>query len=184
MKMKTVSLLAGVAVPLILASTASAEFTGVYANFSPDDAAASVIFQHPLQAANYTAPSGAFVPLPGFNILRHDSFVTIGKNTDTGDLTDIIGLDSWTDTRLTGHTSPGVPDNPLDQVVIGQFTVADPVPNGGVFGQLFVNFRHTDAVGVLEFLTPPVSFDNQGPAPGALALLGVAGLMGGRRRRK
>ncbi len=56
MKMKTVSLLAGVAVPLILASTASGEFTGVYANFSPGDAAASVIFQHPLQAANFPEP--------------------------------------------------------------------------------------------------------------------------------
>ena len=196
----------------------------VYATFTPGDAAADVIavggsvalgillevntrdgtfFQHPLGAAGHTSPSAVLANVPGFNSLKHDSFVTIGRKFDNDpvfgpDQTNVIGLDSWTDTQFTGSDEadwfitgfppqgdPGQePDNPPDQVLIGQFTVANPGPNGGVFGQMFVFGFHTNSAGVVETYTITGVFDNQVPAPGTLALLGVAGLMGGRRRRK
>ncbi len=252
MKMKTVSLLAGVSVPLILAGSASGAFIGlkpvkkpvdpadiaadtnipgitsllvvnVYANFTSGDAAAAVIsvggsaalglplqinarggifFQHPLGSAQHTAPCNCLVNLPGFNTLKHDSFVTIGKKTDLADQTQLLGLLTWTDTRLTGpevswyltgfpaqgNAGQG-PDNPPDRVLIGQFTVVNTSPfaghddAGGVFGVMFINVRHTNAAGVVEILTLQAIFDNQIPAPGTLTLLGIAGLLGSRRRR-
>ncbi len=249
MKMKTVSLLAGVAVPLILAGSASSALIGVktfkkivdpadiladnnipgvtsllvvnvYAVFTPGDAAASVIgvggsaalgiplqvstrdgifFQHPIGGGLPAplAPSATLIGLPGFLALKHDSFVTIGRKNNAGDVTQIIGMDTWTDTRLTGspevrwfvagfpaQASPGLADNPPDMVLIGQFTVANPGPTGGVIGEMFVNARHTNAMGVVEEITIMGTFANQLPAPGTLALLGVAGLMGTRRRRR
>ncbi len=48
------------------------------------------------------------------------------------------------------QASPGVGDNPPDLVLIGQFSVANPGPNGGVIGEMFVNARHTTAAGVVE----------------------------------
>ena len=253
MKMKTVSLLAGASVPLILAGAASGEVLGlttvkkfvdpadiaadtnipgitslmvvnVYTTFTPGDAAANVIaaggsvalgillqvntrdgtfFQHPFGRPNHLSPSAALGDVPGFNALKYDSFVTIGRKLDDdpidgADETIIIGgpLD-WTETLLTGvevewevvgfppQGDPGsAPDNPPDQVLISQFTVANPGPNGGVFGQMFVFGFHTNAAGVVETYTITGVFDNQIPAPGTLALLGVAGLMGSRRRRK
>ncbi len=233
MKIKTVSLLAGVSVPLILASTASGEVLGlttvkkfvdpadiaadtslgglitslmvvnVYVQFTPGDANAWVngvggsaafgifleintrdgtFFQHPLGNAGHHSPSAGLVNIPGFNTLQHDSFVTIGRKLDNdpifgADQTGIIGLDTWTDTRLTGSDevdwflagfppqgdAGGGPDNPPDQVLIGQFTVANPGPNAGVFGEMFINFQHTNAAGVVEIITLPVTFDNQEP---------------------
>ncbi len=252
MKMKILSLLAGVSVPLILAGPASGAFIGiktekkfvdpahiiadaanipgvtsllvvnVYANFTPGDAAAAIIgvggslalgiplqintkesifFQHVFQTAGGKSPNPAFFPLAP--TLRYDSFITIGRkeaSTPAGvaDATQVIGLDSWTDTRLTGSDevswflagfpvqgdAGGGPDNPPDKVLIGQYTVVNPGVTGGVVGTMFVNFRHTNAAGVVEILTVKGAFDNQIPAPGALALLGTAGLLGCRRRRR
>ncbi len=215
---------AGASVPLILAGSASGEVIGlktvkkfvdpaeiaadvnipgitsllvvnVYAEFTPGDAAASVIavggstalgislqvnsrdgtfFQHPLGASSQTSPSAALADVPGFNALRHDSFITIGRKLDDdpvfgADKTQIIGLnsDGWTTTQLTGSNefawfiagfppqgTPGQePDNPSDQVLIGHFTVANPGADGGVFGQMFVFGYHTNAQGVEETFT-------------------------------
>ncbi len=194
----------------------------VYANFTPGAAAAAVIgvggsaalgiplqintrdgtfFQHIFQNASGTAPGAAFFPLAPS--LRYDSFVTVGAKTGSDPVfganqTQVIGLDTWTDTRLTGSPevswflagfppqgNPGQgPVNPPDKVLIGQYSVVNPGPTGGVFGSMFVNFRHTNAAGVVEVITLPAAFDNQVPAPGTLALLGVVGLMSGRRRRR
>ena len=224
MRMKTVSLLAGVSVPLILAGSASGEFVGlttatklvdpadiaadtnipgvtsllvvnVYAEFTPGDAAASVVgaggsaalgfplqvntrdgtfFQHPFGSGTHRSPAAALASIPGFNSLKHDSFITIGRKLDNDsidgfDHTQVIGLDpdGWTTTQLTGSDefawfiygrlpqgAPGQgPDNPLDQVLIGQYTVANPGADGGVFGQMFVFGRHTNAAGVVETFT-------------------------------
>ncbi len=251
MRMKTVSILAGASVPLILASTASGSFAGlrtekkfvdpahiiadaanipgvtsllvvnVYAEFTPGDAAAAVIgvggsealgiplqintrggifFQHVFGRELAPFDFGNLAPT-----LKHDSFVTIGSKFDRAafpDATQLIGLLTWTDTRLTGLANQfgevtwflagfpaqgnagGGPDNPPDKVLIGQYTVVNPGPNAGVFGTMFVNFRHTNAAGVVEILTVKGAFDNQLPAPGTLALLVVASLMGTRRRRR
>ena len=78
----------------------------------------------------------------------------------------------------------GGPDNPPDLVLIGQYTIVNPVPNAFVFGQMFVNGIHTNAQGVVEEFTKVGVFSTELPAPGALALLGVAGLIGTRRRRR
>ncbi len=257
MKMKTVSLLAGVAVPLILAGSASSALIGVktvkkfvdpadiaadnnlggaitgllvvnvYAVFTPGDAAAAVIgvggstalgidmnvsvrdgtfFQHPAGVAGHTTPSQFLSNLAGFNALKHDSFITIGRKLDDdavfgADVTSTQDLNDWGDTRLfngppnfetvwfvadfPAQSIPGDgPDNPPDQVLIAQFTVANPVPNAGVFGQMFVNARQTSIGGKVEEISIVGIFDNQVPAPGALALLGTAGLLGCRRRRR
>lgn len=222
MKMKTVSLLAGVCVPLILGGPASGAFLGlkvvfkavdpadiaadtnipgifnllvanVYAAFTPGDAAAAVIsvggsaalgiplqintndgtfFQHPLGNAAHLSPSAALANTPGFNTLKHDSFVTIGRKLDDDpidgpDQTQVIGLDSWTCTQLTGSDevkwflagfpAQGAPgqgaDNPPDQVLIGQITIANFGPNAFFFGQMFVNGIHTNVAGVVEEFT-------------------------------
>jgi len=196
----------------------------VYATFTPGDAAANVIaaggsvalgillevnvvdgtfFQHPFGNAAHLSPSAALASVPGFNALKYDSFVTIGRKLDNDpvfgpDLTQVQSLDTWTDTQFTGSVegfwfvagfppqgAPGQgPDNPPNQVLIGQYTVANPGPNGGVFGSMFVAGQHTNALGVLDDFVITGTFDNQIPAPGTLALLGVAGLMGSRRRRR
>ncbi len=102
----------------------------------------------------------------------HRNNVTIGRKSDDDpidgpDQTQVIGLDSWICTQLTGSDevkwflagfpAQGAPgqgaDNPPDQVLIGQFTVANPGPNAFVFGQMFVNGRHTNVAGVVEEFT-------------------------------
>ena len=217
MKMKTVSLLAGASVTLILAGTASGEFIGlqtvakfvnpadiaadnfvqgnllsfnVYAVFTPGDAAAAVIavggtagiplqvnasegtfFQHPHGATSHLSPSAALANIPGFDALKYDSFVTIGRKLDSdpvfgGDLTQVSGLDSWTTTQLTGSDvrwfvdgfpaqgdAGGGPDNPPDEVLIAQFTVANFGFRVAVMGSMFINGRHTNAAGVVEEFT-------------------------------
>ncbi len=229
------SLLAGASVPLILAGSASGEFVGlttatklvdpadiaadttipgitsllvvnVYAEFTPGDAAASVIavggsavlgiplqvntmdgtfFQHPFGAASHLSPSATLANLPELlTTLKHDSFVTIGRKLDDDpiegvDQTQTIGLDSWTSTQLTGSDEVGwfiagfppqgvagsAPDNPPDQVLIGQFTVANPGPNAGVSVQMFVRGFHTNAGGVVELFTIAVEVLPPPPCP-------------------
>ncbi len=253
-KLKCCVAVAGASVPLILAGAASGEIVGlksaakfvdpadiaadttisgitsllvfsVYAEFTPGDAAASVLaaggsatlgmplevnvvdgtfFQHPHGNVEHFSPSATLANTPGFNTLRHDSFVTIGRNLDNDpidglDLTEIVGLDSWTSTQLTGSDEvvwfvagfppqgdPGsAPDNPPNEVLVGQFTVANPGPDAVVFGTMFVNARHTNAGGVVEefflaVVVPPVCLadlndDDSVNVPDLLALLAAWG---------
>jgi uncharacterized protein (TIGR03382 family) len=126
----------------------------------------------------------AFFPI--FPSLVYDSFVTIGLLTNVGNAMLDIGID-WTTFEAGGAitTSNGswfaTPDDNQvyevgGQVLIGQFTVAD---GDGVFGSINLQGKNADgsnwsAVGV-EF--------NTIPAPGALALLGLAGIVARRRRK-
>ena len=50
----------------------------------------------------------------------------------------------------------------------------------GIAGQMLLQFTSNGVPGVTQY----VSFDHQIPAPGALPLLGLTGLMGTRRRRR
>ncbi len=124
----------------------------------------------PLILAGHTSPSAALANVPGFNTLKYDSFVTIGRKLDDDplhgvDVTQVVLLDPWTDTRFTGGTEPawfitgfppqGQPGAP-DKVLIGQFTVANPGPNADVFVQMFVDGIHTNAGGVVERFQIPV----------------------------
>ncbi len=168
----------------------------VYAEFTPGDDAALVLgaggsaalgiplqvnivdgtfFQHPFGNADHLSPSAALVNVPGFNTLRHDSFVTIGRKLDDDpidgvDQTQTIGLDSWTSTLLTGSDevvwfvagfppqgdAGSAPDNPPNEVLVGQFTVANPGPNVDIFVQMFADGIHTNAQGVQEAYQVPV----------------------------
>ncbi len=84
--------------------------------------------------------------------------------------------------RLQGRVNNGKAGSPngINTVLIGQFSVAAGAgPNAGVFGTLRVQGSNAGAAFALL-----LSFDSQLPAPGSLALLGSAGLLGRRRRRR
>ncbi len=132
-----------------------------------------------------TPPSAALIAV--FPSLEFDSFVSIGRLTDTDDGMLEIGID-WAAFESGGaiDTDNGswfaTPDNAQvhevnGRVLIGQFTT-----DGDVSG--IVNLQGKDdalnnwnAVGV-EFASGAI------PAPGAIALLGLAGLALPRRRRR
>ncbi len=226
MKMKTLSVLAGVGAPLVLTAQASAGFLGikvvskpnafgllacnVYAEFDRPgqdfmEAVAGTpnapllvqvlgggtFYNHAF--GGNTAPNAALIAV--FPSLAFDSFVTIGAKVTSPAFPDAtvqsVGLpqiagttfatstEGWAVTPLDPQGDPfnsdyGGPGN--GQILIGQFTttlgfnsiagtfLVQYVSNG-VFGQSVVSFFHV-------------------PTPGALALLGTAGLIGTRRRRR
>jgi MYXO-CTERM domain-containing protein len=115
-----------------------------------------------------------------------DTFVTIGKKTSTGNATALapgwpgFGPDrlAFNDTGwfITPDDAQGQP-NANNQVLLLQLSTLNGL---GFFGTIQVNgFSNGQAFAAY------VSFDTQeAPAPGALALLGAAGLLGCRRRRR
>ncbi len=121
-----------------------------------------------------------------FPSLLADSFVTIGLETNVGNAMLDIGIDFtgfeagggiWTDNGSWFAT----PDDSQvyevgGQVLIGQFTVAD---GDGVIG--IINLQGKNADGT-NWSISGVEF-NTIPAPGALALLGLAGVATRRRRK-
>ncbi len=138
------------------------------------------------------APSPDLIAI--YPSLAYDTFVTIGKKTSIGD--EMIFAPGWPGfgpDRLAGSSigwfihhkgdPQGIP-NANNQVLLMQLSTQ----NGtGFFGTiLVVGFSNG-----LDLGSPAnadvdgyVSFDTQqAPAPGALALLGAAGLIGARRRR-
>ena len=171
-----------------------------------------IFYQNILNTSNAgrTAPPGAFVDI--FPSLAVDTFLTVGLKVvpqgfaDTTALTPTFPTEgsqpgenddgSWTDTRLqvndgawfafnpdSDQALPGNFDSPPGQVLVGQFSIAaeGAGANPGVFGMVLVQGEQADDSVFQEF----ISFDQQVPAPGALALLGSVGLLGfGRRRRR
>jgi hypothetical protein len=126
--------------------------------------------------------NAAFFPF--FPELQWDSFVSIGLLDNGGNALNNVGID-WTDFENGGDlvTSNGswfvTPDDAQGaevggRVLIGQFTITE---GGSLVGQ--VSLQGKDADGN-TWQANGVSWV---PAPGALALLGVAGLAGRRRRR-
>ncbi len=133
------------------------------------------------QFGSHRAPSASLFAF--FPSLEFDSFVTIGLLDDDGDAMMDIGID-WTDFEDNGgaiYTDNGTwfatPNEPQVQevngrVIIGQFTT-----DGVLSGCMNLQGKEADtsinwnAVGVCL------------PAPGALALLGLAGVSSRRRRK-
>ena len=208
---KLLGLTAGVS-SLLLAGTATADFTGIsieamdsglglgttyriYADIDAggqlnavygDDvialsiASTTSFYQDPF--GGNTPPSAALFPF--FPTLEYDSFVTIGLLDDAGDAMLNIGIDwsgfeaggaIWTDNGTWFAT-------PADAQVFevgGRVLIAQFTTDGDVNGTINLQGKNADlsnwnALGV-DFTTIP--------APGALALLGLAGLTARRRRK-
>ena len=122
--------------------------------------------------------------------LHFDSYWTIGTDDSTAGAP--LGqawpgaLPTWTDTKWFANDGGiyRVPEDPLTfpvngMVLIGQFTIdisADP-GDEYLYGYVKVaGMADGEALNVYEDILIPI------PAPGALALLGLAGLVGRRRR--
>ena len=125
----------------------------------------------------------AFLPI--FPSLAYDSFVTIGLTDSTGNVLNNIGID------FTGFAAGGTlstdngtwfvtPDDAQGnesggRVLLGRFTI----DGGDLEGS--VNLQGRDSSGTV-WNADGLSFSTI-PAPGALALLGLAGLAVRRRRK-
>jgi hypothetical protein len=225
MKTKALSVLAGVAAPMIIAGTADAGFVGikvvgkpaiiggapalvcnVFATFnrpgqdrflsaagtpnSPMDihVVGGTFYQNAF--GNDLPPNAALFPV--FPSAAFDTFVTIGAKSSAQGAPPLTLTPGWTGfgPSSIGGTNLGWANTPADpntdpfnpqfvngngQVLIGQFTTTNGTGISGMFRVLVVSNGVSTQLNVSFFHVP---------SPGALALLGAAGLIGrGRRRR-
>ena len=147
--------------PLLVSST-----TGFYQN----------------QFGSHKAPSAALFSF--FPSLEYDSFVTIGLLTDAGNSMLDIGID-WgvfeggADITTSNGSWFATPSDSQvfevgGRVLIGQFTTT-----GDISGIMNIQGKNAD---LSNWQYRGVEF-NSVPAPGAIALLGLAGLVARRRRK-
>ena len=144
----------------------------------------SGFYQNLYGQATVAGMNPAFFPV--FPSLVYDSYVTIGLETNVGNAMLNIGID-FTAFEAGGAITTdngswfATPDDAQvyevgGRVLIGQFTVAD---NDGVFGTINLQGKNADGS---NWTAAGVNF-NTIPAPGALALLGIAGIVARRRRK-
>ena len=124
-----------------------------------------------------------------FPSLMNDSWVTIGLEDNVGNNMLNIGID-WTDFAAGGAISSdngtwfATPDDPQVlagadlRVLVGQFTMID--AGAHVYGVLNIQGKEGDFV---TFQVRDIVFQYPIPAPGAIALLGLAGILSHRRRK-
>ena len=131
------------------------------------------------QFGGYGTPSESLFSF--FPSLEFDSFVTIGLLNDTGDAMMDIGID-WTDFEDNGGaiwTDNGTwfatPDEPQVREVGGRVIIAQFTTDGDLTGCMSLQGKNAD-------LTNWNALSVCLPAPGAIALLGVAGVASRRRR--
>ena len=200
MKVNALSALAGFAGSLTLAAVATAGFTGLsvddlgggvfrlYADF--DDMGDTVVNVFNSNISNADGwfhddvAGGTWLPLGAGG--ANDSYVTIGAEPS---FTNSTTLDPNFDNITAGQTSLGVnagwfngnPPNNQGNAGVGMRVLLAQFSGDGVTsGDLELTYTTADGNTVFgggDFTTNPV------PAPGALALLGLAGLAGTRRRR-
>jgi len=121
-----------------------------------------------------------------FPSLAYDSWVTIGLEDNVGNNMLNIGIDFtnfnsggslWTDNGSWFATPDDAQVMEVNgQVLIGQFTVA---AGDHVFGSVNMQGKNAD---LTNWNADGITFDTA-PAPGALALLGLAGISMRRRRK-
>ncbi len=144
-------------------------------------------YQHP--SGDDRAPLGVMVD--DFPSLAYDTFVTIGvkcvgdppcQPIDAVNFTGTFGLNTLQDVAwaISPDDAQGDPFNPLyfagdGRVLIGQYSTLDGV---AIQGTMLLQYISNGAPGAQSV----VSFYHV-PGPGALWLLGAAGLLGHRRRR-
>ena len=127
------------------------------------------------------APNPALIA--AFPSLADDSFVTIGKKTSNGDQTSTdpgwggFGASSLGGSNLAWFITPDQPQGlPVDgRVLFAQFSTED---GQGFAGSFLLSAVSDGDASFQEYVT-----FNTVPAPGALALLGLAGVASRRRRR-
>ncbi len=117
-----------------------------------------------------------------FPSLEFDSFVTIGLLDDDGDAMMDIGID-WDDFEDNGGeiwTDNGTwfatPDEPQVREVNGRVLIAQLTTDGDLTGVVNLQGKNAD-------LTNWNALGVELPAPGAIALLGLAGIAARRRRK-
>ncbi len=148
--------------------------------------ASSSFYQHAL--GSYKAPMAALLPL--YPSLAMDSYVTIGRTSDADNNMLDIGI-NWDDFEDNGgpiSTDNGTwfatPDDPQVlagadlRVLVGNFTMYG--LDSHVFGVMNLQGKEGDFE---TFQARDQFFDYTLPAPGALALLGLAGVTARRRRK-
>ncbi len=238
MKMKTLSVLAGLSAPLIATTVANSAFVGfkVVQKLDPNTGLAPTFYGNPIFVCNVYAEfdnagndymtlvagtpntpleitvlgGGTFHNVFGggntppttmaVNMnpdLAYDSFYTIGLKSVSGtDNIILLYIDSLFGTMISSTTDgswavPGFPNvtgqnDPFDavnsfpgngQILIGQFSTST---GTGIrmAGELYAS---SDGNRIFE---TPISFTHLIPTPGAVGLLGAAGMIGRRRRRR
>jgi hypothetical protein len=227
MKMKTLSVLAGIGAPLIMTATARAGFVGipepvkkdnpfgywvvnVYAEFdNPGNDFMQAVAGSPNNPLNITVIGGSFVNSPAggdtapttfltglIPTLAYDSFYTIGMKVVAAgvvDATTVVNMPvlSGTSIATTNGSWAAVPPtapqaNPFDPInsfpgngliLIGQFNISTFAT--GIVGSFLLQYTSDGVV-----TASAEGFVHPFPTPGALGLLGAAGLIGCRRRRR
>jgi hypothetical protein len=144
-------------------------------------------FYAPLVGDGLTAPMD--LTPGGIWMNQWDTYVTIGLDTATGDATGVSPgfaaavanlTANFSTTNAAWFVTPADPQGtagnyPGNMVLMAQFTVAD--TNGPTMGGWGVQWNDAQGVTTLTY----AEFECI-PAPGVLALLGLAGLVGRRRR--
>ena len=120
--------------------------------------------------------------LGAFTSLAYDSWVTIGLETQTDNALSLQGVNFLSDGHFASSDNGSwyvTPDDAQGEEVDGRVLIAQITTSGDAadfYGNM--NFQGKNADGSTWSAT-----DQWIPAPGALALLGLAGLAGRRRRR-
>ena len=118
-----------------------------------------------------------------FSSLAYDSWVTIGAETDTGNALSLQGVNFGSDPFVTTDNGSWyvTPDDAQGEEVGGRVLIAQmTIAGGGSVDELYGNLSFQ---GKLADGSNWGATDQWIPAPGALALLGLAGVAGRRRRR-